>query len=103
MADPQVLYIVSAVVVLALVAWVIAVVARAPALPYARKNPETMSRESAAPAAAAPVAAPSPKEAEAPKPEAPPAESQERVSRLDAHLEIQDAKASEGDGKPGEG
>ncbi len=102
MADPQVLYVVSAVVVLALVAWVIAVVARAPALPRARKNPETVAGESAPPAAAL-VATPSPKEGEAARPDAQAAEAQERVSRLDAHLEIQDAKAGDAGGKPGEG
>lgn len=93
MADPQLLYVVSSVVLLALVAWVIAVLARAPALPYARKNVETL-------AASPPVGAASPPDASVPV--APPADgAAERKSNLDAHLEIHDEKA--GDGKPGEG
>jgi hypothetical protein len=104
MADPQVLYIVSAVVVLALVAWVIVVTARAPALPYARKNAETVS---AGPPAPAPSPAASPASEASPKEDA--ADVSERKSRLDAHLEIQDeaknaSKASgSADDKAGEG
>lgn len=45
MADPHVLYIVSAVVVLALVAWVIAVIAKAPPLPHGRQPPAEPSGE----------------------------------------------------------
>jgi hypothetical protein len=93
MADPQLLYIVSSVVLLALVAWVIAVLARAPAWPYARKNAETLATSPASPAA-------SPRDVSVPV--APPAEdTSERKSQLDAHLEIHDEKA--GDGKPGGG
>jgi serine/threonine protein phosphatase PrpC len=57
MADPQVLYLVTAVVVVALVAWVIAVLARRPDA----ATPQPMAKASVgglAPAAAAPHAAP---------------------------------------------
>ena len=86
MADPHVLYIVSAVVVLGLVAWVIVVLARAPALP------ETPAKGAETPAkGAAEAKEPAePERKESAKPQSKP--------RLDAHLEIQDEKA--GDDKP---
>jgi cell division protein FtsN len=108
MADPQILYVVSAVVAMALVAWVIVVNAKAPPLPYARKNVETVSTAPAAPTPA-PAAASTPPAATseiagAPKKEQPSAseepEGSDRKSKLDAHLEIQD---EQGGGKPGEG
>ncbi len=87
MADPHLLYIVTAVVVLGLVAWVIVVLARAPALP-----PVAAKREEAA-APPSPAPAPPPEEA---KPAETPANSK---PKLDAHLEIQDEKV--GEEKPG--
>jgi hypothetical protein len=91
MPDPHLLYVVSAVVVMALVAWVIAVIARAPVLPDVRVQ-----------IAAIPVAAPPPPtslasegstDAAAPKP----SEPQSSVKpRLSAHLEIQDEKDGTG-------
>jgi hypothetical protein len=98
MADPHILYIVSSVVVLALVAWVIAVIAKAPPLPDARKSVETAAR------GAASGAPPQAHRAEVPaaKVEPQPAEpTGDRASKLDAHLEIQDEKP--GEGKTGEG
>ncbi len=106
MADPHLLYIVSAVVVLGLVAWVIGVLARAPALPPVAPKPA-----GGVPAPAAPETAPAEAKAEAEtkaeesakgeageKAEEPAAPSKHK---LDAHLEIHDVKP-EGD-KPGEG
>jgi hypothetical protein len=105
MADPHVLYVVSAVVVLALVAWVIAVTATAPPLvdvrkapaepppsppppeprPEVRPEPEAKADAKAEPEA---KSEPDTKAKAAPEPE----ELPQRPSRsgLHDHLEIQD-------------
>jgi hypothetical protein len=85
MPDPQVLYVVTAVVVLALVAWVVVVLARAPAL----EETKGAAGETPAPT---PQAKSEPVEAEQ-------AASADRPSKahLDAHMEIQDEKDG-GDG-----
>jgi hypothetical protein len=96
MPDPHLLYIVSAVVVLALVAWVIVVLARAPVLPQAPARRE--SSGSPRPPASLPTSPPA-------SPPVEPAASGEadkpEKSRpgLDAHLEIQDEKSKSD--KPG--
>jgi hypothetical protein len=104
MADPQILYVVSAVVVLALVAWVIVVIARAPPLPYARKNPETVlgATTPARPASAPPAAPPDPPDPPKAPPPEPPSEGEAsgRTSKLDAHLEIQDENTASGSTGP---
>lgn len=87
MADPHLLYVVSAVVLLGLVAWVIVVVARAPDLPDVRV--QQVQTAPPAPSAAEPRKGAS----EAPRESVEPA-SQKRA--LDAHLEIQDEKRDEG-------
>jgi hypothetical protein len=85
--DPHVLYVVSAVVVLALVAWVIVVVTRAPPLEGPPK---------------AETAAPKPPQgAEGPTRASEPDAARTSRHSLDAHMEIQDEKP--GDDKKGEG
>ncbi len=99
MADPHLLYIVTAVVVLALVAWVIVVLARAPVLPPAPpKGDGTEPSASPPPRAVPEEPKPAASKAEEPKPAA---EAEPPKSRLDAHLEIQDEKdGGDAGGKP---
>src|SRR5579872_1280246 len=76
MPDPQVLYIVTAVVVLALVAWVVVVLSR---------PVDTLKEEMAKPAAA-------PESGKAPS--HPPPKPSQRPVRLDSHAEIRDDEAT---------
>jgi hypothetical protein len=82
MPDPHVLYVVTAVVVLGLVAWVIVVLARAPVLPQA---PAKGADDEKAPAPTPPAKS-EPAEPERTEP------AQPSKPHLDAHLEIQDEK-----------
>jgi flagellar biosynthesis/type III secretory pathway M-ring protein FliF/YscJ len=99
--DPHVLYVVSAVVVLALVAWVIVVVTRAPPLqgPPAQQPPTKEAEK--APPAAHPEKEGGETADKGPDKASEPAAPRPSRSRLDSHLEIQDEKP--GGEKTGEG
>src|SRR5580704_15932344 len=83
MPDPHVLYIVTAVVVLGLVAWVVAVLSRPPRDDSPPQEPREKEKKEGAKSSAAKKAAAS----------AQAAESAERAGRLDSHSEIRDAAA----------
>jgi hypothetical protein len=91
MADPHLLYVVSAVVALGLVAWVIVVLARAPDLPDVRVKHVEGSAPAPAPAA---EARKEPRKEE-PRPSEPQEEPASKKPSLDAHLEIQDEKSDD--------
>jgi hypothetical protein len=97
MPDPQVLYVVTAVVVLALVVWAVVVLARPAGNPGASLEPN-QAQPSDAPPVHAEQAPPAKEGSQGPKAEG--AESLRRSrSRLDSHLEIQDQpEKSEGGG-----
>jgi len=88
MPDPRVLYIVTAVVVLALVIWVVLVLARPAREPQASPGEQTK-----------PTSAPPPQTEKASQ--APETESAEalRRRRLDSHLEIQDQPGESDEGE----
>jgi hypothetical protein len=95
MPDPRVLYVVTAVVVLALVVWVVVVLARPAGKPQASLGAMRV-QPSNAPPARVEQGEPAEKASQPPKAEA--AESLRRSrSRLDSHLEIQDQPEDESD------
>jgi hypothetical protein len=97
MPDPRVLYVVTAVVVLALVVWVIVVLARPAGKPLASSG-AVLGHPSNAPSDAFKDGDPPEKAARPAKSEATQALSRSRP-RLDSHLEIQDHAEDSSDEK----
>jgi protein phosphatase len=91
MPDPHVLYIVTAAVVLGLVAWVVVVLSRPAEQPLERPAESKAGRMPSAPAPAQPSSKPPPAQASSKPPGTSPSE---RPPKLDSHSSIKDQSVS---------